>query len=143
MSRRSYQGRRKHTRRGEGGHHPFYPNQVLRIVMAVMASVAAIALLAGFFPLPLDRIADPLGGPDPSSPPLWVLKPALLLDRILTFPGLTMSLITALMALFFLLPVLDPSSHRSPLVRVLVSAPILLWILFLAIALFLPGGGIP
>jgi quinol-cytochrome oxidoreductase complex cytochrome b subunit len=144
MTTNSYRVRRKHARRGEQKEYPFYPNQLLRILMTIMGAVAVIATLAALFPLPLDHIADPLTEIDPGTRSLWILKPAILLSDILSgitfWPGLTMVLIALLGTLFVLLPILDHSGQRSIKRRTLVAVPFLLWMLFLALSLILSTG---
>lgn len=140
MTEKPYKIRKKHSRRGERKTYPLYPNHLLRVLMVIMGTVAAIAILSALFPLPLDRIADPLAQPDPESRALWLLKPAILLNDMMPFPGLTAVLIAVLAVLFVLLPILDRSGQRSIKRRILVGVPFILWMLFLAWSLLLSTG---
>ena len=120
--------------------YPFYPNQFIRILMSIMGAIAVIAGLAALFPLPLNRIANPLAEPAPGTGMLWILKPAALLERLVLSPAWTVTLTAVFALLFVLLPILDPSEQRSIKRRVLVAIPFLLWMLFLALSLlFSPG----
>ena len=141
MTKNSNRAGRRTVRHREQREHPFYPNHFLRILMAVMATIAFMAILAAVFPLPLDRIADPLAEPAPGTRALWIIKPAILLGRIMVKPGLTAVLIAALALLFVMLPVLDTSSHRSMTRRALVAVPFLAWMLFLILSTLLSSGG--
>lgn len=132
--------RKKGARRGERKEYPFYPNHFLRILMVIMGSVAVVATLAAFFPLPLDRIADPLAMPDTQSEALWILKPAVLLGSVVPLPGLTVVLITLLACLFVLLPILDRSGKQSIKRRLAVAVPFLIWMAFLALSMLLSPG---
>lgn len=137
---RSYKFRKKHARRGKQKEYPFYPNHLLRILMAIMGAVAVIATVSALLPLPLDQIADPLAEFDPGTRTLWILKPAILLGDIVFRPDLTVVLIAILATLFVLLPILDRSGQRSIKRRTLVAVPFLLWMLFLAWSLLLSTG---
>ena len=108
--------------------------------MAIMGTLAVIAVLSALIPLPLDQIADPLVEPDPGTRTLWILKPAVLLDNIAFSPGITVVLITIFAALFVLLPLLDRSGQRSIKRRILVAIPFLLWMIFLALSLLFSTG---
>jgi quinol-cytochrome oxidoreductase complex cytochrome b subunit len=134
--------RKKHARRGEAKEYPFYPNHLIRILIAVMGTVCVIATLAAIFPLPLDHIADPLAKPEAGIQALWILKPAILLGDLVFRPALTVVLVTIFAVLFVLLPTLDRSGQRSIKRRALVALPFLLWMLFLAWSLLLSTGGI-
>ena len=140
MIKRSYKLRKKGSKRGEEREYPFYPNQLLRILMSIMGAVALVAIVAALFPLPLGQIADPLAEPDPGTGALWILKPALLLKALVLSPRLTILLIFSLAALFVLLPILDPSGHRSMRRRIIVAVPFILWMLFLALSLLFATG---
>ena len=134
MTTKPYKLRKKAARHEEGKEYPFYPNQFFRNLIAVMGAVAVVSILAALFPLPLDRLADPLAQPDAGIRVLWILKPVILLGRILIRPVLTVGLIAVLAALFVLLPILDRSG-RSSLKRRVVAVPFLLWMVFLALSL--------
>jgi len=108
--------------------------------MAAMGTIAAISIVSAIFPRALDRIADPLMGPDPGAKILWILKPAILLKKLVFMPNLTVVLISFLAALFVLLPVLDRSGQRSVKRRAIVAVPFLLWILFLVLSLIISTG---
>ena len=99
-----------------------------------------VATLAALFPLPLDRIADPLVQPDPAIRALWILKPAILLGSILVRPALTAGLIAFLAVLFVLLPILDRSGHSTLKRRAMVAIPFLLWMAFLGLSLLMSVG---
>ena len=137
---RSYKSRTRAGRRREGKKIPFYPNQVYRVLMAIMAAITVTSILAVVFPLPLDRIADPLTRAAPGTGTLWILKPAILLVGILRGPVLAVGFITLMAALFVLLPILDRSGHSSVKRRILVAVPFLLWMAFLALSLLLSTG---
>ena len=142
MTTHPHKGRKKGTRRGNRKEYPFFPNHILRGLMVIMGSVAVVAILAALFPLPLDHIADPLVQPEPTVRALWILKPAILLGRIVHLPGLTVVLITLLAALFVLLPILDRSGKQSVRRRLAVAIPFLIWMIFLTLSIFLsPGFG--
>lgn len=140
MTTKPYKVRKKHARRGEQKEYPFYPNHLLRILMAIMGAVAVIATVSALLPLPLDQIADPLAEFDPGTRTLWILKPAILLGDIVLVPGLTVVIIAIFATLFVLLPILDRSGQRSIKRRTLVAVPFLLWMLFLAWSLLLSTG---
>lgn len=140
MTTKPYKMRKKTVRRHEQREYPFYPHQLFRNLMAVMGAVAVVAVLAALFPLPMDRMADPLAQPDPGVGTLWILKPAILLAGILARPALAVGLIFILAVLFVLLPILDRSGHSSLKRRVLIAIPFLLWMVFLAVSLLIPTG---
>jgi quinol-cytochrome oxidoreductase complex cytochrome b subunit len=137
-----YRARKKGARRGERKEYPFYPNHLLRILMMIMVSVAVITALAALFPLPLDRIADPLAITEAKSRTLWILNPAIVLGSLVHLRGLTAVIITLLAGMFVLLPILDRSGKQSIKRRLLVAVPFLIWMTFLALSIFLsPGPG--
>ena len=140
MTTKPHKTRKKAARRHERKEYPFYPNQFFRNLMAVMGAVTVVATLAALFPLPLDRIADPLVQPDPAIRALWILKPAILLGSILVRPALTAGLIAFLAVLFVLLPILDRSGHSTLKRRAMVAIPFLLWMAFLGLSLLMSVG---
>ncbi len=140
MTTRPYTLRKRLARRGKERERPFYPYHFFRGLMAAMGTIAAISTVSAIFPRALDRIADPLMGPDPGAKILWILKPAILLGDIVFRPSLTVIFIAILATLFVLLPILDRSGQRSIKRRILVAVPFLLWMLFLAWSLLLSTG---
>lgn len=137
---RTYKGRKRQTRGSVRREYPFYPNQLLRILMVIMGTLAAVAVLSALFPLSLDLIADPFARPEAGTRALWILKPVILLGGMLKRPGLTIVLVTFLAALFVLLPALDRSGQRTLKRRLLMATPFLLWVLFLAVSLLFSVG---
>lgn len=136
---RPHKARKKHARGSTQKEYPFYPNQLLRVLIVIMGTVAVVAMLSALFPPALHRIADPLTGPDAGTQVLWMLKPAILLGDLVARPGLTIVLIAFLAALFVFLPALD-RRPRTIKQQLLVATPFLLWILFLAISTLLSIG---
>jgi len=132
---------RKRTAAGsEERERIFYPTQLIRILMSVMGTIAVVSGVAAFYPLPLDRIANPLANPAPGTGILWILKPVVLLEKLVLNPALTISLTVVFALLFVMVPMLDLSEQRSIKRRTLVAVPFLLWMLFLALSLFFSPG---
>ena len=98
-----------------------------------MAFSALIMFLAALFPPSLNRAADPLSGPDPGIQALWVLKPALMLEKLFSSRVITSLTITLLCLAFILLPVLDRTGSQHIRKRLLLAIPFLIliaWLVF-------------
>lgn len=109
---------------------PYYPNHVLRQLIAVFLVIGIVVTLAALYPRPLSRPADPFT-PSETLPTLWY--PAALL-RAATYylGGWGLALLVILGVLLALLPLLDRSSERRLLRRPLVTGATALVVLMLA-----------
>jgi quinol-cytochrome oxidoreductase complex cytochrome b subunit len=125
---------------------PFFPNYILRDVLAWYVALAVLAALAAFYPWELGRKADPFAVVPPGIRPEWyflamfhTLK--LLPSHILGFEGERVGVVAfGLVAIFLVLvPFLDRrSSERlpSPLFTVLAFAGLLYLVSFTIIGHF-------
>ncbi|MDF1536302.1 MAG: hypothetical protein P1S46_07355 [bacterium] len=142
MTRKAYRVRKKGLRKRDGVEYPFYPNYVIRGFMVVAAAFALIAFLSAAFPPSLDRAADPLlTGPDPEIKVVWILKPAIMAERIIGSRTLTSSVTAVLLLGFVLLPILDRSGRRRLQKRLFLVISFLFFILFFVLSLLLHSGG--
>lgn len=115
---------------------PYYPNHVLRQLIAVFLVVGIVVTLASLYPRPLSRAADPFT-PSETLPTLWY--PAALLRASTHYlGGWGLALLVALGVLLALLPLLDRSAERRPLRRPVVTGATALVVVVLA-ALWIAG----
>lgn len=137
-----FRGRRRLTTRERKPEYPFYPHHVIRNLMAVLGAIAILSALAGWYPAPLERIANPieLSPPESFSPPMWLLRPAWLLENILPVPGLSTIILAVALVLCLLIPVLDHSEGRRLKERLPVAIPFLLWLVYLFVSTWLIPG---
>ena len=134
MTRRAYHSRKTRDRKKERADYPFYPNHILRGLIVVVAAFALIVFLAALVPPSLDRAADPLTGPDPGIQALWVLKPAIVLEKLFRSRVITSLTITALCLGFLLLPVLDRTGRQQVSKRLMVAIPFAILIVWLVLS---------
>lgn len=140
MTRKAYHTRKKRGWKGDGVEYPFYPNHILRGLIVVVTAVAVVAFLAAIFPPSLHRAADPLTGPDPGIQALWVLKPAIVLEKLFRSRVITSSAIALLFVLFLMLPVLDRTGQRPLRKRILLTVPFAALIAWLVLSTLLSLG---
>ncbi len=132
-------GARSLTTAGGKREYPFYPHHIIRNLMAVLSATAILAALAGLYPAPLERIADPvdLSSLESSGPPMWLLRPAWLLNRAFSIPWLSATILAVTLVLLLFIPVLDRSGEPRLRGRLLVAMPFLLWLAYILISTFL------
>ncbi len=140
MTRKAYQARKLRGRRKGNIDYPFYPNHILRGLIVVAAALAVVAFLAAIFPPSLNQAADPLTGPDPGIQALWVLKPAIVLEKLFRSRVVTSFAIALLFVLFLMFPVLDRTGQRPLRKRILVTVPFAALIAWLILSILLSLG---
>lgn len=129
--------------REKKGDHPFYPHHVIRNAMAVLGAIAALAALAGWFPAPMERVADTLSPvpPEPTAP-MWLMRPVWLVDRILPSSTLTILVFAAAFLFCAFIPFIDRGQEDPSKRRFWVAVPFLLWMMFIFVATWLLPKGI-
>lgn len=119
--------------------YPFYPHHVIRNLIAVLAAVAVTSALAGMYPAPLESMADPIemSSSGSSGPPMRILRPAWLLEKVFPVPGLSATILAAALVLFLIVPVLDRRDSGRLKERLHLAVPFFLWMAYLFIAIWL------
>lgn len=124
--------------------HPFYPHHVIRNAMVVLGAIAVLAALAGWFPAPMERMADTLSPlpPESGAAPMWLMRPAWMVDQLLPASSLTVLFFMAAFLLCALIPFLDRGGERPLAKRLWVAVPFLIWMVFILVSTWLLPAGV-
>ncbi len=141
MTRKAYQVRKKGLRKRDGIDYPLYPNHLIRGLMVVAAAAAVIALLSAIYPPSMDRAADPFTGPGSETRALWILKPAIMAEKIVHSRTVTSTVAAVLLLGFVLLPFLDRTGQRRVQKRLFLAVPLLILIFYFILSILVHSGG--
>jgi quinol-cytochrome oxidoreductase complex cytochrome b subunit len=142
MTRKAYQARKKGLRKKDGTDYPFYPNHVLRGLMVVAAAAAVIAFLSAVYPPSMDRAADPFTGPGSETRALWILKPAIMAEKVVHSRTVTSAVAAVLLLGLVLLPFLDRTGQRRVQKRLHLAVPLLILIFYFILSILVHSGGL-